>query len=217
MKDNSLGERVQEAFSTRLKEQRLAMGLSQGELGELVDVSRGSISYYEAGLRVPDILTLAKLAKTTDCSVDYLLGNTQSKNPNCEKIIDTYQVEDNLIASKLYRFLQTRTFKAFITACSESFFEVLDKNVIAFLDELTAEKQTATVLSGYFLGYFTDVFTKTSILLTKKSDVDKHDTNDCVELFTNSDHLRLLASILDDEVVREYLVSKLIHNDDLKT
>ena len=42
-------------FSRLLKELRESKGLKQAELAEKLGVSRGSISFYENGDRVPDI------------------------------------------------------------------------------------------------------------------------------------------------------------------
>ena len=61
-------------LSKRLKELRINSGLTQRELGELVNVTKVSICCYENGTRVPTLDTLTKLGKVLDVDVDYLLG-----------------------------------------------------------------------------------------------------------------------------------------------
>lgn len=67
------------AFATRLKALREEKGLSQDELGKQIGISRGSISFYEKESRTPDIVVLDSISKFFDVSLDYLMGNVDSK------------------------------------------------------------------------------------------------------------------------------------------
>lgn len=58
----------------RLKELRLAKGLTQSEVAKVIGYSSLSYARYEKGEREPDIGTLCKLADYFEVSVDYLLG-----------------------------------------------------------------------------------------------------------------------------------------------
>ena len=68
-------------LSKRLKELRISNGLTQRELGELVNVTKVSICCYENGTRVPTLDTLTKLGKVLDVDVDYLLGYDEPVKP----------------------------------------------------------------------------------------------------------------------------------------
>lgn len=61
-------------FGERLKYLRTEKGLTQSELGKELGISRGAISYYEAGDRMPDINVLYDVAKYFNVSSDYLIG-----------------------------------------------------------------------------------------------------------------------------------------------
>lgn len=61
-------------FSSKLKLLRKEKNLQQGELAKELGVSRGSISFYENGDRVPDIEFLSKASAYFDVSADWLLG-----------------------------------------------------------------------------------------------------------------------------------------------
>ena len=76
---------IMNSFSSRLKSLRESNNLSQSELGDLLGVSRGSISFYEKAERVPDIEFLVKTANYFDVSLDYLVGKTDAKT--CDKDI----------------------------------------------------------------------------------------------------------------------------------
>lgn len=55
-----------------LKVQRAKLNINQGELGQLADVSRQTISLIERGDYNPSITLVLKLAKIFNCSVEEL-------------------------------------------------------------------------------------------------------------------------------------------------
>lgn len=79
-------------FGERLKELRKQKKLTQQQLGDIVHVSKVSISGYERGERSPDRETLTSIADYFEVSTDYLLGRSSEKeyyslNNNAEKDI----------------------------------------------------------------------------------------------------------------------------------
>ena len=58
----------------RLKDLRLEKGLSQQELGNMVDVTKVSICGYENGTRMPTVENLIRLADALETTTDYILG-----------------------------------------------------------------------------------------------------------------------------------------------
>ncbi|GIU97293.1 MAG: hypothetical protein KatS3mg013_1096 [Actinomycetota bacterium] len=62
-------------FGTRLREARLAAGLSQSELEELSGIPKARLSRYENGHVEPSIQTLARLAKALNVSEASLLDD----------------------------------------------------------------------------------------------------------------------------------------------
>jgi transcriptional regulator with XRE-family HTH domain len=65
-------------FGTRLREARLAAGLSQSELEELSGIPKARLSRYENGHVEPSIQTLARLAKALNVSEASLLGDERA-------------------------------------------------------------------------------------------------------------------------------------------
>ena len=82
-------------FNMRLKELRLANGLTQKELAKSIEVGRTTISEYESGKIVPKQEGLLKLANYFNVSVDYLTGvsdtpaTRQSNEHELDKLLNT--------------------------------------------------------------------------------------------------------------------------------
>lgn len=63
----------------RIKELRKALNITQSDLGKIVGVSTSAIGMYEQGRRDPDTHTLLSIAKAFNVSMDYLIGESESK------------------------------------------------------------------------------------------------------------------------------------------
>ncbi|MBQ1495854.1 MAG: helix-turn-helix transcriptional regulator [Bacilli bacterium] len=59
---------------SRIRKLRKEKGLSQRELGALINVTKVSISCYEHETRTPDLDTFEALVNALDTTPDYLLG-----------------------------------------------------------------------------------------------------------------------------------------------
>ncbi len=70
-------------FNTELQRLRKEKGLSQEALGEMLNVSRQTVSKWESGNAYPDMLNLITISEFFGVSVDALLGT--DKNPNIGK------------------------------------------------------------------------------------------------------------------------------------
>lgn len=67
-------------FSEQLRKLRRERKLTQIELGNLLNVSNGTIAMWETDKRQPDIATLKRIAEYFNVSVDYLMGREPDKN-----------------------------------------------------------------------------------------------------------------------------------------
>lgn len=74
-------------FGQRLKELRKAKKMTQQELGDVIHVSKVSVSGYETGNRSPDPDTLDAIADFFEVSLDYLRGRTNDEQ-------DFYKLND---------------------------------------------------------------------------------------------------------------------------
>ena len=82
----------------RIKLLREEFKISQEELAKKLDLSKGIISLYENESRKPSLEVLVKLSEIFNCSIDYILGKSDIRNP--EKIeIDTDKIQIGLSAN----------------------------------------------------------------------------------------------------------------------
>src|SRR5438034_9961656 len=60
-------------FGARLREMRIARGLTQPEIAARVGTSASNISDLERGIKVPTLTTVARLADALECNVSELV------------------------------------------------------------------------------------------------------------------------------------------------
>jgi transcriptional regulator with XRE-family HTH domain len=61
-------------FGARLREMRIARGLTQPEIAARVGTSASNISDLERGIKVPTLTTVARLADALECKVTELVA-----------------------------------------------------------------------------------------------------------------------------------------------
>jgi len=66
------------ALGKRVRNRRLELGYTQEKLAELVEVSSSFIGTIERADKIPALITLAKLARCLDLSLDYLVFGTKT-------------------------------------------------------------------------------------------------------------------------------------------
>lgn len=81
-------------FKKRLKYLRTEKKLTQKQLADILHMQNTAISKYELGERNPDQDTLIKLAQYFNVSLDFLMGNSDIRNPYEDK--DKYDPVDDI-------------------------------------------------------------------------------------------------------------------------
>ena len=66
-------------FHERLRMIRKENNMLQKDIAELLQMPQNTYSGYETGSRLPNIDIIIQIAKILDCSVDYLVGNSDNK------------------------------------------------------------------------------------------------------------------------------------------
>lgn len=64
-----------------IKQLRKGAGMKQSELAKILNVGQSTISGWENGTFEPDQKTLCKIAEIFNVSIDYLVGNSDTKKP----------------------------------------------------------------------------------------------------------------------------------------
>lgn len=81
-------EGASKLLAERLRELRVAAGLSQEQLAGVLLLHKSTISLYENGRREPDAETMQRIAQYFHVSVDYLLGRTNAQGlPSEEELL----------------------------------------------------------------------------------------------------------------------------------
>lgn len=135
---------VTQIFAKRLKGLRESVGLSQGELGEKLGVSRGSISYYENESRVPDIVFLERVSEYFDVGINFLLGHSENQNPTNEdlglyidfsdKAIEKLLVDSKSYGSSLSALIENDHFEELFDTAEYFFLPIAFGNTPNFID-----------------------------------------------------------------------------------
>ena len=60
----------------RIKELRLQSGLTQYELANKIGLNQTAVGKYERGQLEPSLETLKKISAIFECSIDYIIGNS---------------------------------------------------------------------------------------------------------------------------------------------
>lgn len=74
-----------QVFGERLREVRLARGLTQSELADRCGTSIAAISHIERGTKVPTLTTLVRLADALECKVTKLI-EVLDRNPRTSRL-----------------------------------------------------------------------------------------------------------------------------------
>ena len=68
-------------FTKILKKERIERGMTQEEVGEIINITKQQYCLYEQGKRIMPIDKMIKLAKLYNISMDYFLGIEEFKRP----------------------------------------------------------------------------------------------------------------------------------------
>lgn len=73
----------------RIKILREELNMTQQELADKLDGAKSTVAMYENGSRKPSMEVLLKLSEIFNCSIDYLLCKTDTRNPEKINIDET--------------------------------------------------------------------------------------------------------------------------------
>lgn len=102
-------KRIAYIFSERLNDLIEKRNYHQDELADKTNLSTGCISNYRNGKRVPDLVTIVKLAKILGTTPSYLCGSSESMNEECACISSIIGLNNDAII-QLARFKQKKLF-----------------------------------------------------------------------------------------------------------
>ena len=99
-------------FRKRLKERRQELGLTQEQVGINIYLSKGEISAYETGKRIPPLDALIRLSNFLELDFLWLIGMELKQNKSEDRIVNLSEDDLKIISalkkdSELYeKFIQ---------------------------------------------------------------------------------------------------------------
>ncbi|WP_053983846.1 helix-turn-helix domain-containing protein [Niameybacter massiliensis] len=111
-------------FALRLKELRKENNITQLELSKKLGIVRTAITNYETGRTMPDPITLNALAKIFNVSLDYLMGETNTRN-----YIDLDHIKPASVKEKVSYDEFMKTAKAFFMDASDEDREAITRDI----------------------------------------------------------------------------------------
>ena len=108
---------IRQTFAQRLRGLREAAGLTQKELADLLNYSRGSISYYENCDRVPDIVFLMTVSEFFSVGPHFLLGFSDNQSMSNEDLGIRFGLSDKAI--EILDNMELFQYQEFISAVVE--------------------------------------------------------------------------------------------------
>ncbi|MBS4535605.1 helix-turn-helix transcriptional regulator [Clostridium sp. D2Q-14] len=72
-------------ISKRIKQLRLEKNITQEQFGKIFGIVKSTVSLYESGKSTPDDDMKKKIAEYFDVSLDFLMGNSNIRNPYKDK------------------------------------------------------------------------------------------------------------------------------------
>ena len=126
---------MDQKFSDALKKLRKDKGLSQQELADSLYVTRATVSRWESGIRLPDVVMISRIARILDVDVNMLLAAAERSDDSPNVIL----VDDRKLILKsglpvLEEVLPSAKLAGFTDADEAVKFAKANRVALAFLD-----------------------------------------------------------------------------------
>ncbi|MBQ9928386.1 MAG: helix-turn-helix transcriptional regulator [Lachnospiraceae bacterium] len=139
-------------IGSKIKGARVSCGLTQEQAAEKLMVSRQTISNWENGKSLPDIVSVMNMSDLYQISLDTLLKGDTKMKEKMEKDVKKYQVSRRFIlvtgifvfVTSVIRLISTYVGGAFEEFCDAAFPWVLMGLVIACLMTYLSDREEAT-------------------------------------------------------------------------
>lgn len=181
-------------FAIRLKELRAEKQISQAELAAILNISNRTISMYEQGNSEPNVETLAKIAAYFYVSTDYLIGITNSRNPDNRSISDELNLSDEAVdILKEFPLTISKTNGISLSDILNAIvinpkFKKLLKSILLYISrDISDWEKFQKFLSNQFSSL-------------QDTDVDMEETKSLYKATITDDFNTLLTEILEDEI-----------------
>lgn len=138
------------AFAYRVRKLRKEKGISQEELAEALNTTKGTVSIWERGVRMPEQGTVQKVASYFEVSVAYILGFTDvisvplpsSQEESNRQIAKIELVED--LAKKLVQ-MSPETLAIMKASINEGYKQDSERGILESIDRYYVEINSSVI------------------------------------------------------------------------
>lgn len=177
----------------RIKERREINGLTQEQVGNMIDKKFTTVAKYESGeIKKIDIMVIAKIAEITNTNIEYLLLKSNSPEKREE-------LKNTPLVSDLNKDIAYNTFC--YKAINDEMAPLLDTGDIAIVEKIINNKFTNKCT--YLMKFKNEIENKTEIIIRKIID-NKDGTLDLVAMSpyhktitTTKDKVEIIGKVLE--------------------
>lgn len=128
-------------FSSRIKDLRVSLGLTQVEFAEKIGTTQATLSSYENTDKTPSLDIVKNIADTFSISIDWLLGRSEKQHlsSNLETYTDLIEMIMRVNnAPEIWKKFSTKPYTSdnmFHSSYSTLILEINDKHLVNFYEE----------------------------------------------------------------------------------
>lgn len=119
------------SIGERITELRKAQKISQGQLAELMEVTRQAVSKWENDLSSPDTIKLIQLADVLDTDVEYLATGRRSYGRRPPVVIKTTEVVERVVEKPVIQVVE----KIVETTVEKPVVQYLERPIIQYVEK----------------------------------------------------------------------------------
>ena len=112
------------SIGERIAELRKAQNISQGQLAELMEVSRQAVSKWETDQASPDTIRLIKLADVLDTDVEYLATGRKTLGMRPPIVLETVKTVEKIVEKPVVQVVEK------VVEVEKPTFEYIEKPVV---------------------------------------------------------------------------------------
>lgn len=124
------------SIGERISELRKEKNLSQGQLAELLDVTRQAVSKWENDQSAPDTIKLIQLADVLDVDVEYLATGRRSYGRRPPVVLQSTEIVEKPVVQIVEKLVETTVEKPVI--------QYLEKPVVQYIEKPIVKTVTRT-------------------------------------------------------------------------
>lgn len=128
------------SIGERITELRKSQNISQGQLAQLLDVSRQAVSKWETDQSSPDTIKLIRLADVLDTDVEYLATGRRSYARRPPVVLQSTEIVERVVEKPVIQVVE----KVVETTVEKPVIQYIEKPVVEYVEKPVVKTVTRT-------------------------------------------------------------------------